>query len=158
MATSKHFKVEGFKEIEKVLGALPGKLAEDKLAQAVGAGARVLVKEARARAPRGGVSSEMSKKYGPLHKKIRARRNKRTNRASVEYVVNEGSAFYGAFLEYGTVHIAPRPWMTPAFDVSGKDAVAKIGTTLGKSLPKLVKELAGKFGSLSKKTRRLLGS
>ena len=66
--------------MDKVLKLLPKRLAERELTAAVRAGANVIRKEARARAPRGGVSSEMSQKFGPLHKKIRARRVKKTRR------------------------------------------------------------------------------
>ncbi len=138
-----------------MLKALPGRLAERELTSAVRAGANVIRKEARARAPRGGVPSEMSKKFGPLHKKIRAARVKKTRR-SVEFVVNEGSAWYGALLEFGTKDIAPRPWLTPAFDVSAPAAVQKVGERLGKGVEKVTKELAGKFKSIRKSTLRRL--
>ena len=155
MATTTRSQVEGFKEIERVLKAMPDKLAERELTNAVRAGANVLVKEARARAPRGAVPSEMSQKLGPLHKKIRARRVKKTRR-SVEFVVNEGSAWYGALLEFGTKHLAARPWLTPAFDVAAPAAVQKVGERLGKGVEKVTTELAGKFGAIRKSTLRRL--
>ena len=155
MATTTRSQVQGFKEIEKVLKALPGRLAERELTNAVRAGANVIRKEARARAPRGGVSSATSQKFGPLHKKIRARRVKKTRR-SVEFAINEGSAFYGFFLEFGTKNIAPRPWITPAFDTSASTAVQKVGERLGKGVEKITKELAGKFKSIRKSTLKRL--
>lgn len=155
MATTTRSQVLGFKQIEQVLKALPDRLAERELTGAVRAGANVIRKEARARAPRGGVSSEMSKKFGPLHKKIRTLRIKKTRR-SVEFVVNEGSAWYGALLEFGTKNIAPRPWLTPAFDVSSRPAVQKVFDRLGKGVEKVTKELAGKFGSIRKSTLKKL--
>ena len=155
MATTTRSQLQGFKELDKVLKALPGRLAERELTAAVRAGANVIRKEARARAPRGGVPSEISKKFGPLHKKIRVARVKKT-RHSVEFVVNEGRAFYGFFLEFGTKNIAPRPWMTPAFDVAAPAAVQKIGERLTKGVLKVTKELAGKFGSIRKSTLKRL--
>ena len=155
MATTTRSQVTGFKELDRVLKALPGRLAERELSAATRAGARVILKEARARAPRGGVPSEMSKQFGPLHKKIHVARVKKTRR-SVEFVINEGRAFYGAFLEYGTKDIAPRPWMTPAFDTSAQAALVKFGTTLAKGIEKTTTELAGKFGSIRKSTLKKL--
>ena len=155
MATTTRARLQGFKELDKVLKALPGRLAERELTSAVRAGARVIVKEARARAPRGAVPSEMSKKFGPLHKKIRARRVRKT-RHSVEFAIDTGSAWYGALLEFGTKDIAPRPWMTPAFDTSAQPALAKIGTALAKGIEKTATELAGKFGSIRKSTLKRL--
>ena len=155
MAVTTRSQVQGFKELDQVLKAMPKRLAERELTAAVRAGANVIRKEARARAPRGGVSSEMSKKFGPLHKKIRVARVKKT-RHSVEFVINEGSAFYGAFLEFGTKDIAPRPWMAPAADVKGQAAVQKIGERLIKGVLKVTAELAGKFGSIRKSTLKRL--
>jgi hypothetical protein len=71
-------------------------------------------------------------------------------------VINEGSAFYGALLEFGTRHIASRPWMTPTFDTSAPAAVQKVGERLGKGVEKLTNELAGKFKSIRKATLRRL--
>lgn len=155
MATTTRSQVLGFKEIEQVLKALPGRLAERELTNATRAGANVIRKEARARAPRGGVSSAMSKKFGPLHKKIRSRRVKKTRR-SVEFVINEGSAFYGKFLEFGTKNIAPQPWITPAFDTKASAAVQKVFERLAKGVEKTTTELAGKFGSIRKSTLKKL--
>ena len=73
MATTTRSQLQGFKELDRVLKALPGRLAERELTSAVRAGARVIVKEARARArgrlgsPRGRIAL-----YGLL---ISARRN-----------------------------------------------------------------------------------
>ncbi len=153
VAVTTRSRVEGFKEIERVLKAMPGRTAEAELKKAVRAGAAVFVKEARARAPRGGVPSEMSEKFGPLHKKIRARQVKRTKH-SVEFKVNEGTAFYGFFLEFGTKHIRRRSWITPAFDASAPAAVEKVKVRLGKGVERVGKELAGKFGSIRKATLR----
>ena len=155
MATTTRSQLTGFKELDKVLKALPGQLAERELTAAVRAGANVIRKEARARAPRGGVPSEISKKFGPLHKKIRVARVKKT-RHSVEFVVYEGSAFYALFIEFGTKDIAPRPFMAPAFDISAQAALAQIGKTLAKGIEKTATELAGKFKSIRKSTLKRL--
>ena len=55
MATTTRSQLQGFAELDRVLKALPGRLAERELTSAVRAGANVIRKEARARAPRGGV-------------------------------------------------------------------------------------------------------
>ena len=152
-ATRSH--VQGFAALEKVLKAMPPKLAERELSNATRAGARVIAKEVKARAPRGKDPSEASEKYGPLHKNIRVSRVKKTRR-SVEFEIHTGSAFWGKFIELGTMDIAPRPFMTPAFDTSKQAAIQKIGERLAKGVEKTAAELAGKFGSLRKSTRRRL--
>lgn len=148
-------KITGAKELERVLKNLPGKLAERELTSAARAGANVIRKEARARAPRGSGPSAASEKYGPLHKNIRVTRMKKTG-FSVEMAIHNGRAFWGGFLEWGTKNISPRPWMTPAFEVMAQPALARIGERLGKGLEKTAKELAGPLSKIRKSTRRRL--
>ncbi len=147
--------ITGAKELERVLRKLPGRLAERELTSAARAGANVIRKEARARAPRGSDPSAASEKYGPLHKNIRVARIKKTG-FIVEMAIHNGRAFWGSFLEFGTRHIAARPWMSPAFDTSVRPALAKVGERLGKGLEKTAKELAGPLSKISKGTRRRL--
>ena len=155
MAVTTRSQVVGFKELEQVLKELPVRLAERELVNATRAGANVIRKEAQARAPRGGVPSQMSEKFGPLHKKIRAVRVKKTP-LSVEFAIDSGSAFYGSFLEFGTKNIRARPWLTPAYDVAKDAAIQKLGDRLAKGIVKVAAELAGEFGSLRRATRRRL--
>ena len=146
-------KITGARELERVLKKLPGRLAERELTSAARAGANVIRKEARARAPRGADPSAASEKYGSLHKNIRVTRVKKTG-LSVEMAIHNGKAFWGRMLEFGTRHISARPWMTPAFDTTAQPALTKIGQTLGKRLEKTAKELAGPLSKISKSTRR----
>ncbi len=147
--------MSGAKELERVLRKLPGRLAERELNSAARAGANVIRKEARARAPRGSDPSAASEKFGPLHKSIRVTRVKKTG-FSVEMAIHNGKAFWGGFLEWGTKDIAARPWMSPAFDMTVHPALAKVGQRLGKGLEKTAKELAGPLSKISKSTRRRL--
>ena len=147
--------MSGAKELERVLKKLGPKLAERELLKAARAGANVILKEARARAPRGSDPSAASKKYGPLHKNVKVVRMKKTG-FSVEMAIHNGKAFWGGFLEWGTKDIAARPWMSPAFDTTVRPALAKVGQRLGKGLEKTAKELAGPLSKISKSTRRRL--
>lgn len=148
--------ISGSKELERVLRKLPGRLAERVLNSAARAGANVIRKEARARAPRGSdPPSTASEKFGPLHKSIRVARVKKTG-FSVEMAIHNGKAFWGGFLEWGTKDIAARPWMSPAFDTTVRPALAKIGQRLDTGIEKIAKELAGPLSKISKGTRRRL--
>ena len=51
MAITTRSQLQGFAELDRVLKALPGRLAERELTAAVRTGANVIRKEARARAP-----------------------------------------------------------------------------------------------------------
>ncbi len=147
--------MSGARELERVLRKLPRRLAERELTSAARAGANVIRKEARARVPRGSAPSAATEKYGPLHKNIRVARVKKTG-LSVEMAIHNGRAFWGSFLEFGTRHIAARPWMSPAFDTSVRPALAKVGERMGKGLEKTARELAGPLSKISKSTRRRL--
>ncbi len=147
--------ITGAKELERVLRKLPRRLAERELTSAARAGANVIRKEARVRAPRGSDPSAASEKFGPLHKNIRVARVKKTG-LSVEMAIHNGRAFWGSFLEFGTRHISARPWMSPAFDTTVRPALAKVGERLGKGLENTAQELAGPLSKISKSTRRRL--
>ena len=64
MATTTRSQIQGFKELDKVLKVLPGRLAERELTGATRAGANVIRKEARARAPRGGALANRESIHG----------------------------------------------------------------------------------------------
>lgn len=147
--------VEGLAAINKVLLALPGRLAERELSNAVRAGARLIQKEVIARAPHGAEPSEASKEFGPLHKKIKVRKVKQRSRLAASYVIR-ANVPYAIHVEYGTVKRAAQPFMTPALDVSAQAAIEKVRERLVKGVEKVAKELAGKFGSIRKATRRRL--
>ena len=147
--------ISGAKELERVLKKLPGRLAERELVSAARAGANVIRKEARARAPRGSDPSAASAKFGSLHKNIRVTRVKKTA-LSVEMAIHNGKAFWGSFLEFGKLGKSGTPWFTPALDTTVRPALVKVGKRLGKGLEKTAKELAGPLSKISKSTRRRL--
>ncbi len=145
-------KLEGFKELERVLKRLPKRLAERELTSAARAGANVIRKAVRARAPKGG---ELIGQRITLKKSIRVTRIKKTGH-SVEMAIHTGGAFWGMFLERGTAKMGARPFMGPAFDASSGPAVARLGKVLAKRVEKTARELAGPLAKISKATRRRL--
>ena len=153
MATTTRSGITGAKELDRVLKLLPKRLAERELISAARAGANVIRKEARARAPRGSDPSAASERFGSLRSNIRTTRVKKTG-FSVEMAIHNGRAYWGRMLEFGTKHISPQAWMTPAFDTSAGSALNKVGERLGKGLEKTAKELAGPLSKISKSTLR----
>lgn len=154
--------LSGVQAMERVLKKLPGKLAERELTSAARAGANVIRKAVRERAPESGESAEQRSKrstsgkdYGPLKKNIRVTRLRKTSR-SVEMAVHNGPAFWAKFLEWGTSKLAARPFFTPAFEASAQPALARTGKTLARRLEKTAKELAGPLSKISKGTRKRL--
>lgn len=150
-------RLRGTRELEQVLKRLPARLRERELQSAARAGANVIRREIRDRAPRGNDPSPGSKKYGSLHDNIRvSRRKELEGRNNVVMSVHTGRAFWGQFLEFGTVKMAPRPFFTVGFDVAANKALLRTGQALGRRLDRTAKELAGQFGSLKKSTKRRL--
>ena len=119
-------------------------------------GAKIVETAARADAPRSeGVRSKMSEKYGPLFKKIKARRGKGTAN-TVKAGLSFGTAFYGWFLEFGTKpshgkrlaflqrkgrrigtgSITARPFMVPALE---RNQAAVIAETIKATREALIK-------------------
>jgi HK97 gp10 family phage protein len=85
-------KIEGLKELEKALLALPDKIAKRILARSVYAGAAVVRKAAREKCP---------VKTGKLRKSIKIKKRRSKDRREVVYSVFVGE-FYGRMVEYGT--------------------------------------------------------
>jgi len=75
--------------------------------------AEKLAEQAKAKAPKSsGQRSRNSVRYGPLEQKIQARRTGTPEGQRGE--VSVGTAFYGIFLERGTVNMKRRPFLAPA--------------------------------------------
>ena len=148
--------ISGAKELERVLRKLGPKLAERELVSAARAGANVWRKAMIEAAPRDADEpSKWSKKFGPLHKNIRTTRFKNTA-FSVEMAVHTGRAFWGTWFEFGKVGQSATHWASSAIDSTAALALARVGRTLGRRLPKLAAELAGPLSKISKSTRRRL--
>jgi len=160
-------RLEGARELDRVLAQLPQELARFKLEQATRSGANVIRRAAINAAPRDtGERSEASQQYGALHTNIKTTKVKsiggyrsaanvgRDTKGAVEFVVHTSDAFWGLFLEYGTVKHSAQPWFRPSFEQAAPEALDRIGEKLGKELEKTANELAGRFGAIRKSTRR----
>jgi len=156
MATARS-KITGAKELERVLKRLGPRIAKKESVTAVKAGAVVMRRAIKAAAPVSGESAERRKKrgtsgkdYGPLKKNIRIKRIK----GKPEYLVHTGGAFWGMFLEFGTKHMPPQAWFTPAFDATVAPALNGIKSKLAERLQVAAKEIAGPLSKIKKSTRR----
>lgn len=63
--------------------------------------------------------------YGHLRDNIRTKKINPRNQTAVVYKVTTGDAFWGYFLEFGTVNMAPRPWARPIVEAK-RESVLKI--------------------------------
>lgn len=166
--------VVGFKELEQVLRQLPPALAKRSTVRALRAGSNVIKNEIKARAPRG--DQPPHPKYGKLAESIQISTRKFT-RSSAEVAIHTGAAFWGRFVEFGTkarkgvkkvmfsvrqnqffgrevAGVTPKPFFTPGLDAGAPKAFQTMGEKLGDELLKVSSELAGKYGSIKKSTKR----
>lgn len=142
--------VSGFKEAEAVLKRLPQRVENRVLQAATMAGARVIRKGVKADAPRGdkGKQSAASKKYKRLSQNIKAQplKSLRKKKGIRGARITTGNAFWGMFLEFGTRHIAARPWFRPAVSRAQQAAVAKLKTAIGVGVNREAAKLAKENG------------
>jgi len=133
----KTMRIEGAKELDRVLKKLPKKIRGKVLRQALMAGAGVIRKAMRQRAP---------VLTGKLKMSIAARRDRAAERGGASVAVKVGPlgrGFYGMFTEFGTSRQPARPWARPAFEESKRAALDKTGGQLGKAIEREAARLAG---------------
>jgi HK97 gp10 family phage protein len=154
--------VEGLAELRAALRELPQRIARNVLRGAVSAGAAVIRKEAKARAPL--YTGKVAEGHPPAGTLKRAIYQKQINELSsltnqVFFVgVRHGKkyqkqgkkgdksqdAYYWRWVEFGTSKMAARPFMRPAFEAKKNEAVAAIKTYLTDRIAKEVAELPKK--------------
>lgn len=166
MASRTEFRIEGARELERVLRQLPKKIGRRVLASAVRSAAEIVRREAAARAP---VRAEAGLKRISKGKAatrapgfLKANIIKKTLRGSSEahaavMVGPRREAYYGWIVEFGDSRNVPRPFLRPAFDAKVGEAINKMGTQLGKNIERAAKRLAGplaKSGLVRRRRRR----
>jgi HK97 gp10 family phage protein len=147
--------VLGLSEINSVLKALPDRIANRLLQNAVSAGARVQLKAVKAKAPKHeGPQSDASEKYGTIVENLsvepmRVLRNTSARGARV----TTRNAFWAMFYELGTAHQPARPFMRPGFDESREEATNTVAGSLLTGVEREAAKLAGEYGT----AKRALG-
>lgn len=152
--------LRGAREIERVLRGLPRAVSEDVLRRSLRVGANLVRKEAVARAPMAEQISLVNKhylfskrKYGHLRDNIRVTQTKHRMGAA-QMTIHTGRAFWGMFLEFGTVKMAARPWLGPAFEATHRAALALVGERLALNISKAAAMLAAPRSRWTKAFRR----
>jgi HK97 gp10 family phage protein len=137
-------KLEGGAELERKLKAIDAKLAKSIVKKALRAGAKVVLKAAKAKAPR---------KSGLLVKSLKVRSAK-AKKGAVRMAVQtregdfKGETFYAAFTEFGhrignrklgnaRKVVEAKPFLGPAFDASKDEAARAITETIKQGLSDL---------------------
>ena len=161
--------VSGLKELADALRDLPDRIARNALRGATAAGAAVIRNEARRRAPvYTGQVSEGHPRPGTLKRSIymtqkrelsslvqqtfhvsvqrgKARQAVQITRKVKGQRVVVGTenldAFYWRFVEFGTVNMAARPFMRPAFEAKKYEAVEAIRRYLAERIAREAEKL-----------------
>jgi HK97 gp10 family phage protein len=144
MAEWVEVQVTGLKELNDRLLALPDRLAKNALRAAVNAAAQTIRKEAKLRAPK----QTGTLKRALYAKQIRERSgiDKQTYFVSVRTGAKRGKdgkkddsqdAYYWKFVEFGTVNMAAKPFLRPAFEAKKRDAVVAMAAKLRQRIEKV---------------------
>jgi HK97 gp10 family phage protein len=141
----------GFKELAAALRELPQRVAKNGLRAAVGAGAAVIRKEARLRAPKD--SGEMTKDIQIKRERGAAGGDTFVARYSVFVLSGKKSrlkgkkrniqrdSYYWKFVEFGTSKMAAQPFLRPSFETQKEEAVKAIGEKLDQRIQAAAAEL-----------------
>ena len=137
--SSFNFKIEGGKELDAALKKL-GIDLERKIAKSgARAGANIVAKAAREKAPQDS---------GTLKRSIKVvARSKRVGDAVVSVVTRSGkkwnskgmNAWYAGKVEFGTEHTPARPFMRPALDENGERIIKAMSAKIQERITKLAK-------------------
>ena len=144
------FKLEGVKELDRVLASLPKAAGKQQLKAFLRKAAKPVVKDARARAP---------KDSGAMAKSIKARTMTRTNVPAAISIGPDAEHWYGVLRERGTAHQAAQPFLRPAWDAHKKSIAANLAKDLSYVLERMAQRLLKQAyaGKLSKAGRKTLG-
>lgn len=151
----------GLEEIEKLLKALPDKPAKRALDGGMRAGGKVIQRDAIERAPvlKGPPRVVMyrGKKRiivpGLLRKSIIVRRVK-DGPASVNFAISVTKlAFWAHMIEWGTSKMRAMPFLRPALDAKGEEAIKVMIQTTAKRIEAEATKLASLYGT-NKRRRR----
>lgn len=138
--------LRGLADLNKRLSALPKDVAT-KLGQSANrAGAAVLAKKAKALAPVGPVAegaevtrkrksgAVVKEKHHKIKNSIKVKKTKNVSQTRVQNTVTTGQAYQASFVEFGSIHNAPNPFMKNAFEQNKDEIVATMAAALVKGL------------------------
>jgi HK97 gp10 family phage protein len=154
-------KVHGLEEIEKLLKQLPDKPARAALESGLRAGGKVIQKDAIDRAPvlKGPprIVTYRGKKRiivpGLLKKAIIVTKRKEGGGAVNFAIAVTKIAFYAHWVEWGTKKMRAMPFMRPALDAKGEEAIKVMRDTTLRRILKEAEKLASLYGTNRRKRR-----
>lgn len=139
------YSISGLRELETALLELPKATAKNAGRKALRAGAKPILDEFQARAPRlsghlidtAGISTKLSRRQRAMHRK-------EDERDHVEMFVGAGPNPQAVQQEFGNENHVAQPAMIPAFENNKRKAIDIIGEELGKNIMASAARLARK--------------
>jgi HK97 gp10 family phage protein len=145
-------KLQGFRELEAALEALPKSTGRNVLRRIARAALEPLAEHARGLAP----VEEGALRASIAVSEKRTRRVKRShrfdNKTGLEMAMGpgsgEGALPYASFVEFGTIDTPAQPFMRPAWDSGADGMLSYIADNLGAEIDKAADRLARKRARL----------
>ena len=120
--------ITGMRDLQKALRQFPKNVQKNICVGANRAAAAAIAKSAKQKAP---------VRSGVLKRSIKVKKQRTKNKNIVRHAVqaggkvkwrakgekHEGDAYYAVFVEFGTSKMAPEPFMRPAFEEQGPEAI-----------------------------------
>ncbi|WP_147112103.1 HK97-gp10 family putative phage morphogenesis protein [Tateyamaria sp. syn59] len=132
------FKVDGFKDIERVLMNLPKATAKASVRRVLKKGAQPIADAGQANAPED--EGDLKESYGVGTRLTKRQRKISKKESEVEVYVGPGekAAAQAVQTEFGNVHQAPQPHLRPAWDAQKLNALTIIRKELWADVQKTV--------------------
>jgi HK97 gp10 family phage protein len=146
------FKVEGLKECEEALKALPLATSKNVLRRALTHAAEPVVKSAQQRVEKRTRRLEQSITVGTKLTR-RQRKAAAETKTGVEVYVGAGPLPHAHMLEFGTAHQAPEPFLRPAVDANGKLIIETFRDDVRAEIAKAVQRLERKAARIAAKMK-----
>lgn len=148
-------RITGLKELTEALKELPKGIAKNVLRGGVGAGAAVLRKEIKQRAPvYTGQVAQGHPPPGTLKRAVYQRQIRELSNAiqqtffvgvrtgkKVDRKGNTLDAYYVRWVEYGSTKMTARPFIRPAFDAKKAEAITAVRDYMAERIPREVEKL-----------------
>ena len=146
-------RIEGADALDRLLKQLPEKVARNVLRGAVRKGAKVVEAEMRQRAP---VGPTGNLKASITQRGVKTKDKRMLTRRVGSFKGGGLKGYHAHFIEFGTVKMAARPFLRPAWDQTKGEALKVMGKELGRGIEKAALKLAGPFAKsgLGRKRRR----
>ena len=148
--------IEGLNAFARALRLLPQNVGRNVLRGGVSAAARVIVTEARVRAPastgtlRRSIIQKQIRELSDLTRQtfyVTVRHGKKYRKQGRKGTLSQ-DAYYARWVEYGTSKMAARPFLRPAFECTKEPALAAMLAYFSKRIPVEVRKLG--FGWINK--------